>query len=66
MESEHLHGSPWKFPAIDQVGRALDYTVADRDVELNGCVEVTVGVRPYAALVTAVHGELTGEVTLAS
>ncbi len=47
--------------AIDQVGRALDYTVADREVELNGCVEVTVGVRPYAALVTAVHGELTGE-----
>ena len=47
--------------AIDQVGRALDYAVVGCDVELNGTVEVTVGVRPYAALVTAVHGELTGE-----
>lgn len=40
--------------AIDQVGRALDYTTAGDVVEVNGCVEVTVGVRPYAALVTAV------------
>ena len=44
--------------AIDQIGRALDYTVATGEVELNGAVEVTVGVRPYAALVTAIHGEL--------
>ncbi len=45
--------------AIDQIGRALDYTVDHDGVELHGCVEVTVGVRPYAALVTAIHNEPT-------
>ena len=42
--------------AIDQTGRALDY-LAEPVVALHSVVEVMVGVRPYAALVTEVHSE---------
>lgn len=56
--------------AIDHVGRALDYRLPAGlpgvAAERHGVVEVTVGVRPYAALVTALHdGEpVTGSKTL--
>ncbi len=37
------------------IGRALDYVApADWGITLNSCVEVTVGVRPHAGVVTAV------------
>ena len=37
------------------IGRALDYVApADWGIEANSCVEVTVGVRPHAGVVTAI------------